>query len=98
MSCPLPTAHCPLSSATRHIPPHAYTIPRDRSLESSPGAGPLDMPITLSLTGHADLTPHRLTRAEAREWLEKAAVWFEGTGDAVQDARVVRDADDKPVL
>jgi len=56
------------------------------------------MPITLSLTGHADLAPHRLTRAEARDWLAKAAVWFEGVGDAVLDTRVVRDADDKPVL
>ena len=26
------------------------------------------------------------------------AVWFEGVGDAVLDARVVRDAEDKPVL
>src|SRR5215210_5243558 len=56
------------------------------------------MPITLSLTGRADLSDHRLTRAEAREWLAKAAVWFESVGDAVLDARVVRDADEKAVL
>lgn len=56
------------------------------------------MPIILSLTGHASLSPHRLTRAEARDWLAKAAVWFEGLGDAVLDARVVRDSEDKPVL
>lgn len=56
------------------------------------------MPITLSVTGHADLSAHRLTRAEARDWLAKAAVWFEGVGDAVLDARVVRDGEDKPVL
>lgn len=56
------------------------------------------MPITLSVTGRADLAAHRLTRAEARDWLGKAAVWFEGVGDAVLDAKLVRDAADKPVL
>lgn len=56
------------------------------------------MPITLSLTGHAALSPARLTRAEARDWLASAAVWFEGLGDTVLDARVVRDTEDKPVL
>lgn len=56
------------------------------------------MPITLSLTGHATLSPDRLTRSEARDWLAKAALWFEGLGDAVLDAKVVRDAAEKPVL
>src|SRR5439155_25633076 len=56
------------------------------------------MPITLSVTGHADLSPHRLTRAEVRDWLAKAAVWFEGAGDVVLDARLARGPDDKPVL
>ncbi len=56
------------------------------------------MPITLSVIGHAALAPHRLTRQEARDWLGKAAVWFEGLGDSVLDARVVRDAEEKPVL
>jgi hypothetical protein len=56
------------------------------------------MPITLSITGHAGISPDRLTRAEARDWLASAAVWFEGLGDTVLDARVVRDSDDKPVL
>jgi hypothetical protein len=56
------------------------------------------MPITLSVTGHADLSPHRLTRAEVRDWLAKAAVWFEGVGDVVLDARLARGPDDKPVL
>ena len=55
------------------------------------------MPITLSLTGHAALSPARLTRAEARDWLASAAVWFEGLGDSVLDARVVRDTEEKPV-
>jgi hypothetical protein len=56
------------------------------------------MPITLSLTGRADLSDHRLTRSEARDWLAKCAVWFEGVGDTVLDARLARDAEDKPVL
>ncbi len=56
------------------------------------------MPIILSVIGHAALAPHRLTRQEARDWLGKAAVWFEGLGDSVLDARVVRDAEEKPVL
>jgi hypothetical protein len=55
------------------------------------------MPIVLSLTGQLDV-PERLSRADACDWLARAAVWFEGVGDAVLDARVVRDADEKPVL
>jgi hypothetical protein len=56
------------------------------------------MPIELHLTGRIDLSDHRLMRSEARDWLAKAAVWFEAVGDAVLDARVVRDSDNKPVL
>ena len=56
------------------------------------------MPIALSLLGHVPLSPDRLTRTEARDWLASAAVWFEGLGDCVLDARVVRDASEKPVL
>jgi hypothetical protein len=56
------------------------------------------MPIALSLLGHAALSPDRLTRSEARDWLANAAVWFEGLGDSVIDARVVRDSAEKPVL
>ena len=56
------------------------------------------MPITLSLTGHADHGPNRLSRADARDWLGRAAVWFEEVGDTVLEARVVRDGDEKPVL
>lgn len=55
------------------------------------------MPIVLSLTGQLD-APDRLSRTDARDWLARAAVWFEGIGDAVLDARVVRDGDEKPVL
>jgi hypothetical protein len=56
------------------------------------------MPIALSLLGHVPLSPDRLTRSEAREWLANAAVWFEGLGDSVLDTKLVRDRDDKPVL
>lgn len=56
------------------------------------------MPIVLSLTGHLDVGDRRLTRTEVRDWLARAAVWFEGVGDAVLDARLVRNAEDKPVL
>ncbi|HEX4613672.1 MAG TPA: hypothetical protein VH092_36155 [Urbifossiella sp.] len=56
------------------------------------------MAITLSLTGHTDPGAHRLSRADARDWLGRAAVWFEEAGDTVLEALVVRDADEKPVL
>ena len=56
------------------------------------------MPITLSLTSRTDPSLPRLTRADAYAWLGHAAGWFENLGDAVLDARVVRDADDKAVL
>lgn len=56
------------------------------------------MPITLSLAGRAAPSAARLTRAETRDWLDKAAVWFEGIGDVVSDARVVRDGGENPVL
>jgi hypothetical protein len=55
------------------------------------------MPIVLSLIGQLDVA-ERLSRTEARDWLARAAVWFEGIGDAVLDARVVRDGEEKPVL
>jgi len=56
------------------------------------------MPIVLSLTGQLDLGDGRLSRTEARDWLARAAVWFEGVGDAVLDARLVRDSEERPVL
>ncbi|HEY1188234.1 MAG TPA: hypothetical protein VGE74_11285 [Gemmata sp.] len=55
------------------------------------------MPIVLSLIGRLE-PAERLSRTEARDWLSRAAVWFEGVGDAVLDARVVRDGDENPVL
>lgn len=56
------------------------------------------MPIVVSLTGQIDLGDRRLSRTEARDWLAGAAVWFESVGDAVLDAQVLRDSNDKPVL
>jgi hypothetical protein len=56
------------------------------------------MPIVLSLTGQIDLGDRRLSRTEARDWLAGAAVWFESVGDAVLDAQVLRDSNDKPIL
>jgi hypothetical protein len=55
------------------------------------------MPVGLALTGylHPD---HRVKLSEAREWLSRAAVWFETAGDAVLETRLARDADDKPLL
>lgn len=51
----------------------------------------------LTLTGRIT-PPAKLTRSEAREWLARAAVWFETAGDAVLGAQVQRDADDRCVL
>lgn len=56
------------------------------------------MTISLSLTGRTDVGPRRLTRAAARDWLARAALWFEQVGDTVLDAPVVRDPAGKPVL
>ncbi|WP_171470210.1 hypothetical protein [Frigoriglobus tundricola] len=55
------------------------------------------MPIVLSLIGQLNVTD-RLSRTAARDWLARAAVWFEGVGDVVLDARVVRDGEERPVL
>jgi len=56
------------------------------------------MPIVLTFTGHINLGDRRLSRSEARDWLARAAVWFEGVGDAVIDTRLMRDSEDRPVL
>lgn len=56
------------------------------------------MPIDLALVGPLSPDGPRLSRAEARDWLARAAVWFEGVGDAVLDTRPVRDHEDKPAL
>lgn len=56
------------------------------------------MPITLSLTGRPTAPAARFTRRSAREWLGRAAVWFEAAGDAVLDADLARDPRGNPVL
>ena len=55
------------------------------------------MAVGLALTGHLP-DGERLSRTEARDWLARAAMWFEAVGDAVLDTRLVRDADEKPIL
>jgi hypothetical protein len=65
---------------------------------SSCGAGPAFMPIVLSLTGRLDVGDDRLSRSDARDWLGRAAVWFEEIGDVVLDAQLVRDSEDRPGL
>ncbi len=52
----------------------------------------------LTLTGRVDLSGTKLARGEVREWLARAAVWFETVGDAVLDARLDRDGDGRTVL
>lgn len=55
------------------------------------------MAVGLALAG--TLTQdHRVKLSEAREWLSRAAVWFESAGDAVLETRLNRDADDFPLL
>ena len=87
---------------TRRAAPPPYTSRADghcgRAHRLCPGVGQPLMPITLSLTGHIDLSKHRLSRVEALHWLAKGSVWFEGVGDAVIDTRVVRDAKRNPIL
>ena len=56
------------------------------------------MPITLSLTARPAPGAGRFTRRSAREWLARAAVWFEAAGDAVLDADLARDRRGNPVL
>lgn len=52
----------------------------------------------LTLTGHLHPPPAKLTPAEKREWLSRAAVWFETTGDAVLAAELAEDDDGRPLL
>lgn len=56
------------------------------------------MAVGLALTGRLDPSVGRLTLTAARDWLARAAVWFEAAGDAVLDTRLVRDVDDRPAL
>ncbi len=52
----------------------------------------------LALTGRADVAEAKLSRTDVRDWLARAAVWFETVGDAVLDAQLDRDADGRPLL
>src|SRR5206468_10386329 len=73
--------------------------PRQPRPQPTRGAGRAFMPpIVLSLSGQLDLGDSRLSRTDARDWLARAAVWFEGVGDAVLDAQLVRDGEGRPVL
>ncbi len=47
----------------------------------------------LAFTGRVELSGQKLARADVREWLARAAVWFETVGDAVLDAQLNRDGD-----
>lgn len=66
-----------------------------KTLRSGGAAG---MGVGLSLIGHLTDHPDRLTRVDVRDWLARAAVWFEALGDAVLDTRLLRDAEERPVL
>jgi len=52
----------------------------------------------LNLHGRIDLAGAKLSRADSRDWLARAAVWFETVGDAVLDTELVRHADDRSEL
>lgn len=55
------------------------------------------MAVGIALIGHSH-PDHRVKLSEARDWLARAAVWFEAVGDAVLDTRLVRDAEERPLL
>lgn len=52
----------------------------------------------LTLTAPIAGEDHRLSAAAARDWLARAAVWFEAVGDAVLDAHLDRDSEGRPHL
>ncbi len=56
--------------------------------------------MALGLTLTAALVPEnrRYAPADARDWLSRAAVWFEAVGDAVLDAHLDRDSEGRPHL
>ena len=55
------------------------------------------MALGIALTG-AFASDHRIRLAEMRDWLSRAAVWFESAGDAVIESRLTRDSFDHPLL
>ena len=55
------------------------------------------MALGLTLTANI-VDDSRLSPAAMRDWLARAAVWFEAVGDAVLDAHLDKDADGRPHL
>jgi hypothetical protein len=55
------------------------------------------MAVGLALAGTLP-ADHRVRLAEARDWLSRAAVWFESAGDAVLETRLTRDDLEHPLL
>lgn len=55
------------------------------------------MAVGLALAG-TPVSDRRMKLADARDWLSRAAVWFESAGDAVLETRPARDAEDHPLL
>jgi hypothetical protein len=56
------------------------------------------MAVGLSLVGKFPPPDGRLTLNDARDWMARAAAWFEAAGDAVLDTHPHREADDRPAL
>lgn len=55
------------------------------------------MAVGLALAG-TPVSDCRIKLADARDWLSRAAVWFESAGDAVLETRPARDTEDQPLL
>jgi hypothetical protein len=55
------------------------------------------MALGIALAGTID-SDRRLKLGDIREWLSRAAVWFESAGDAVVESRLTRDTFDHPLL
>lgn len=54
--------------------------------------------MALSLTLTATVTRARMSISDQRDWLARASTWFEAVGDAVLDAHLDRDAENRPHL
>lgn len=52
----------------------------------------------LSVTGRLDLGGTKLSRTEVRDWLARAAVWYETVSDTVLDAQLGCDTGDRTAL
>jgi hypothetical protein len=56
------------------------------------------MAVGLTLTAALATEERRFNAAAVRDWLARAAVWFEAVGDAVLDAHLDRDSEGRPHL